>query len=315
MNKNRLVRIKSYINAHVLIFACFSKLLAGKSKKGNELHGILVRAHIIDKLRKKYSKKINQYKDKVLIKDLPQSTSNKVWICWFQGMENAPQIVKICYQSMLTNLKDREVILVTKANLNDYITLPEFILDKYEKGIISNALFSDLIRLELLINYGGTWIDSTVFCSGDNIPDYFFDSELFLYQELKPSSDGQPTLISSWFINSCSNNSLLLLTRALLYDYLKEKNKVVDYYIFHDFFQLAAEVLPDEFDKIIPFSRQVPHILFFDLFKKFDEKRFKAVIDMTPFHKLSYKNAEKDCSKDNTYYKYILENYPAWEKV
>ena len=46
--------------------------------------------------------------------------------------------------------------------------MPEYIVKKWEKGRIPAALFSDLLRLELLIKYGGTWIDSTVLCTGVN---------------------------------------------------------------------------------------------------------------------------------------------------
>ena len=38
---------------------------------------------------------------------------------------------------------------------------------------------SDLLRLELLTKYGGTWVDATVYFSDDNLPNFFFDSDLF----------------------------------------------------------------------------------------------------------------------------------------
>ena len=45
------------------------------------------------KLEKKYKK----YLDKITINDLESNKSKYVWICWFQGIENAPDIVKKCY--------------------------------------------------------------------------------------------------------------------------------------------------------------------------------------------------------------------------
>jgi len=48
------------------------------------------------------------------------------------------------------------------------VELPGYIVEKWEKGRIPAAMFSDLLRVELLIKYGGTWIDSTVFCTGVN---------------------------------------------------------------------------------------------------------------------------------------------------
>ena len=34
-----------------------------------------------------------------------------------------------------------------------------------DSGQITKTHLSDLLRLELLIRYGGTWIDATVFCT------------------------------------------------------------------------------------------------------------------------------------------------------
>ena len=35
-------------------------------------------------------------------------------------------------------------------------------MEKHKNNIIDNTHFSDLLRLELLIKYGGTWIDASV---------------------------------------------------------------------------------------------------------------------------------------------------------
>lgn len=105
-------------------------------------------------LKKKYLKKCTQerpWEDKEKV-----FNSNKVWFMWLQGLDNAPPIIKSCYQSLKTNLPDKEIILIEENNLNDYVHLPDYIEEKYKKGIISRTHFSDLVRLELLINGGGT---------------------------------------------------------------------------------------------------------------------------------------------------------------
>lgn len=85
-----------------------------------------------------------------------------VWFCWLQGMEAVPEMVRVCYESVCRYLPDKEVVLIDEENFGDYVALPEFIMEKRKKGFIPAALFSDILRLELLIKYGGTWIDSTV---------------------------------------------------------------------------------------------------------------------------------------------------------
>jgi hypothetical protein len=76
-------------------------------------------------------------------------------------MENAPELVNVCLESLRASIGG-DIIVLDAQNYTDYVTLPEYVTRKYKKGIIPPALFSDMLRLELLIKYGGTWIDSTV---------------------------------------------------------------------------------------------------------------------------------------------------------
>ena len=105
-------------------------------------------------------------KEEVRGKNLEHKRSKIIWFCWLQGYNNAPDIVKACHNSLRQNIPDREIIVIDEKNWRDYIELPNYVVDKWEKKQIPAALFSDLLRLELLIKYGGTWIDSTVLCTG-----------------------------------------------------------------------------------------------------------------------------------------------------
>lgn len=296
--------LRQYARAHVLLFALVQTLLLGFSRKSLELLRLCVNNKLLCKLRRKYRPFIADYK--ATAQPLERKRSNKVWVCWFQGMENAPPIVQHCYRSLQKNLPDREIVLLTEENYTQYVQLPDHILKKAAEGIIPKAQFSDLLRLELLIRHGGTWIDSTVLCSGGSIPEYMMDSDLFMFQNLKPGLDGHCTCISNWFITACTNHPLLLLTQALLYNYWKNNNSLVDYFIFHDFFQLAIEAYPEEWAKVVPFSNSTPHILLLRLFEPYDEQTWLAIKAMTPFHKLSYKFTQSDPLTEGTYYRQML---------
>lgn len=296
--------LRQYTRANVLLFALVETLLLGFSKKSLEIVRLAVKNRILSKLRKKYRKHINTFKTEYV--EGPKKHSKKVWICWLQGMEAAPEIVKMCYQSMQQYLPDREIVLITEKNYREYVSFPEFIQEKIDQGIITGAHMSDLLRLELLIKYGGTWIDSTVYCSSGKIPEYMFESDLFVFQNLKPGLNGDSTSISNWFITSCVNNPILVLTQKLLYEYWHKNNKLIDYFIFHDFFQIAIECYPEEWKKVVPFSNSVPHILLLRLFEEYDENIWRGVKEMTPFHKLTYKYTSEQAAKKNTYYKHII---------
>ena len=282
------------------------KAKLGLSRKSLEIVRLAVDNRIYCKLKKKYKGFISEYQQKEDTKNILHEHVDIVWVCWFQGMEHAPKMVQYCFESLKSNLHDKRIILITEDNYKEYVQFPTYILEKYEKGCFSKTHLSDLLRLELLIKYGGTWIDATVWCSSPIYPDYLFDSDLFMFQNLKPGLDGQCTAVSSWFMTSCSNNQMLMLERALLYEYWKENTKLVHYYLFHMFFQMVIEAYPDEWNKVVPFSNATPHILLLRLFEEYDETIANAVKEMTSFHKLTYKFEESDTTIKNTFYQVLF---------
>ncbi len=303
--------IKQCVKSGVVFLATMQLLFLGINKKTLELVRLSMHIKCKARINKRYKKIIHNYKSNLNVKDLKHERSNVIWVCWFQGMENAPDIVYKCYQSLKKNIKNKQIIVLTEKNYSDYINFPNHIWEKIKNGKISKTHLSDLIRLELLITYGGTWIDATVYCSGENIPNYMLESDLFLFQNLKPGLDGHPTCISSWFITAVTNNPILLLTRELLYEYWKKNNSMINYFLLHFFFQLAIEAYPDEWDKVIPFNNSTPHILLLRLFDEYNKELWEEVTRISPFHKLTYKfeniyQDSNDLYKENTYYKNIV---------
>lgn len=299
--------IKQYWHGGALFTAIGEFLLLGKEKKALEILRLSAQYKIKKNLERKFEREIRKYLS--AYKDnLPHNISNKVWVCWFQGLDNAPDLVKKCYQSLKDNLTDREIILITCDNMERYVKFPEYILNKWKKGQITHTHMTDLLRLELLIKYGGMWIDATVLCTSprEKIPDYFFDSDLFLYQIQKPGRDGQAQPISSWLISAKSNNKILMMTRYLCYEYWKNNINMVDYFLFHDFMMISLEHNEEEWKNIIPRDNAAPHYLLLRLFDQYDEGLWNAIIEQSPFHKLSYKFLEDETNKMNTYYDKIV---------
>ena len=206
---------------------------------------------------------------------------------------------------MYDNLKKEEVILLTDANFSNYVSLPDFIMKKYRDGIITKTHMTDILRLELLIKYGGIWIDSTVLCTGE-IPDYIHESDLFIFQNLKPGRDGDAVALSSWFIAAKTNHKVLMATRKLMYEYWKKNNTLINYFLIHNFLRMSLERFPDEEDKLIKFPNSTPHILLLDMFKPFDRNKWNVIKSMTSIHKLAYKRTKEEMSRKGTYYDFII---------
>lgn len=254
-------------------------------------------------LKHKYSKFLKKYEAK---ENKIHEYSDIVWWCWFQGEEKAPDIVKACLESVRNNMPGKKIIVITEDNMWNYVSMPDFIKEKYKKGIISRTHFSDLLRLELLITYGGLWIDSTVLCTAE--PAYAFNKPLFVF---KTNEKNDPaTAAQSWFIYSEKNNPILCLTRELHYKYWKKHNTQIHYFIFYFFMKLAAEKYKAEWNSIPFFSDVPPHIMQRELFTEYSDERTEQLKRMSDIHKLTYKfKKDSDLQKENTIYKKILEEY------
>ncbi len=233
----------------------------------------------------------------------------KIWTMWLQGEENAPDIVKACWNSVRKHLpNDYELIVLNKKNLPLYINLPDEIEERYLKGKIKMAHYSDLVRLKLLIEYGGYWIDSTVFCTNSDLFNYISGEKppLFVYKNMLRYDDA--CALSNWLIYSEPNNIILRNVYELLIDYWKKHVKPRNYFLFHILFKVVVERMPEEWNKVPTMENVSPHVLAIELFKKFNDSYYQLLSKTTSFHKLTYRNKPSDLEKKDTYYRYIITN-------
>lgn len=211
----------------------------------------------------------------------------RIWTCWFQGMENAPQIVQECYQSVCYWMKDWEITVITADNMNEYVQFPDFIIEKWRTGIISNTHLSDLLRIELLIRYGGLWLDSTTYLTGE-VPSHIINSDFFVYRN--GWMNMEMINMGSWLIYSAyTNNKLLCETKNLIYAYWKKYNYLKNYFLLHMFFRMVVDANPILWEKVPTINHIDAHLLMQELPKVYDVTRCKRIMSLTSVHKLTYK--------------------------
>ena len=116
--------IKQYARARCLGTAIGEFILLGKSRTALEILRLSTQLKTKQRLEKKYRAKLEEI-NKSYDKSLPHISSNKVWICWFQGIDNAPELVRKCYESIEKNLIGKEIVLITSENMNDYVQFPD----------------------------------------------------------------------------------------------------------------------------------------------------------------------------------------------
>ena len=219
--------------------------------------------------------------------DVPPAkcADNKIWICWLQGEEKAPEVVKKCLDSIRRYRGNYEVVVVDDKSIPQYADIPDYIYEKRKKGYITNTEFSDLLRLALLTQNGGIWIDATVFLT-QALPETILEADFFAFHcrsHLKSNN---------WFIKAERRNPLLDNMRRLMFEYWRCENHMLNYFLYHLFFDLMTE----NDMKSLELWNKVP-VMYDDLcyglehnfFTPYDEALWKKLQQETTIHKLTYK--------------------------
>lgn len=148
-----------------------------------------------------------------------------IWQYWDEGISNAPELVKNCIRSVEINKGNLQHIVLSEENVFDLITLPDYILKKW--NLINPTKKSNLIRLSLLSSYGGVWIDSTCFLN-EEIPWKYRNSDIFMF--LNTSND---RIIRSWFICSTKNNPIINALLGMHFLFYEKYTDPPCYFFFH----------------------------------------------------------------------------------
>ena len=109
---------------------------------------------------------------------LPSTIEKNIFVFWWDGFDEIPEIVSICLASLKKNYPECKLHLIHKDNYQDYTNIHPNILNDFNKGKISVQTFSDVLRFNLLKNNGGMWVDSTI----------YFTKKIDLFQELEKCS-------------------------------------------------------------------------------------------------------------------------------
>jgi hypothetical protein len=275
----------------------------------------LLRKHkiMLDFLDKEFKEFWDTYKVPSLCdddEDLP--LRKKIWICWWQGLENAPEIVNACVSSICKNSGDIEVIVITDKNVNQYVQFPKWLERKRESGIISRTIFSDLLRVNILSRYGGIWIDSTFFCTRPCVEDYV---KMPLWSIKRPNY-GHLSVACGFFANyslACNygHRSVFTVIRDMLYYYWEHHDRLIDYLLTDYVIVLAQKhyrQIADAFSSILPNNPRCD-----DLFKvlgdPYDEKIWADLKKDTSLFKLTWKQTfPKEVDGKKTFYGMLLDN-------
>ena len=229
-----------------------------------------------------------------------------VWILWMQGYESAPDIVKKCIDSIRASTS-HPVHLITSDNISRYYAFPDYINEKYVNGLITNAQFSDILRMTLLAEYGGLWIDGTIFIP-HGIPENVFEREFFTCKrDIKNSSYVSEYRWTS-FLNGCQKGcTIQRAAKDMFFAYWKKNDYLIDYLLVDYILLLIYQNIPKAKQLIdnLPYNNSQIEELQNRMNEVFDEDAYQKLVNSsnTDFFKLSWR-MQFETSKNGqmTYY-------------
>lgn len=237
------------------------------------------------------------------LENIPKEEINqltgKFWTMWLQ--DDIPESMQMCLNTIKYFYPD--ITIITEKNMNEFVDIPDYIYEKYKKGIIMPAHFSDYIRMCLLDKYGGTWLDASLLML-DKIPEFILKQPFFVLQ----SRDKK--LISNFFIHSGKNNFLVKTMKIYLEEYWKHENIAIHYFFFHSFFNSIIQTDPTckkIYQNIIPYLNSIVLYLA-DNGKRADEDTWNYLSKSCFMYKFHRRN-KVAVKNPNSWYNFLLNKY------
>ena len=225
----------------------------------------------------------------------PQKTI-KVWSMFWQGEENAPELFKLCLNSARKQT-GYDVVVLSEKNYQQYIEIPEYMLEKYRQGKIIIQHICDYMVVSVLASHGGYFTGATVWNS-QRIPECVLRAPFF-----SPAAKTN----SPFFMSKCrwtgyvlgGNKEFPLYHFAVdaLQEYWKNNDIAVDYLLLDYIFELACRTMPCVADVInhLPDNNLLRNELIGILSNPYDKELMKKYTKGDTFlYKLSWKFGRKE---------------------
>lgn len=113
-------------------------------------------------LEQNYPEELTKIENASLVYD-PKPV-RRIWVMWWQGVNNAPALVKKCVNILKQKSPDYEVTFLDKNNYQEYVQIPSYITDKFKGGVYLLLTIAMLSAWPYSINMAVIGLTVQYFC-------------------------------------------------------------------------------------------------------------------------------------------------------
>lgn len=236
-----------------------------------------------------------------------QRQEERIFSIWLQGEDAAPEIVKACWRSIRKHCS-QELVILDASTISDWISLPEYVLEKWRSGKMRPCHFADICRIELLYKYGGLWLDATDYVF-EPMPQWLLDQDFFVYMSGEKQR-GFYSFIQNCFIRARKGSYLLHAWREAVLTYWKYEDSTIDYFVHQLLFKKVVEnnALAAKCFEAMPKLTQDPtHTVWFEnADSPYDPELFGRLSSAALFQKTEYKSDSAKSPKPGSFAEFLI---------
>jgi hypothetical protein len=127
-----------------------------------------------------------------------------IWIFWWQGFEHAPDLVHMCVRSWRQYNPTWEIVLLDRHSVFQHLDTKD--MPTLPRSDITIQKAANIIRINLLDQHGGIWVDATCFCTRP-LDDWLPDAAITGFFAF--ANPGRARKLANWFLVSRKEHPLI----------------------------------------------------------------------------------------------------------
>src|SRR5665213_330479 len=154
-----------------------------------------------------------------------------IWTLWLQGRSSAPAVIQHCIASWERLNPTWEVRVLDAGTVGRYVDVGDVV--DLDHQAVTAASLSDIVRLLLLREYGGVWVDASLLCTRplDDWLDPCAAEGFFAFADPGPDRP-----VASWFLAAVEDDPLCAAWTDATADFWRGRECSDDYFWFHHLF-------------------------------------------------------------------------------